>query len=186
MKKILLVVVAMLCIATVSAQSKFESSVKQAAQTVASQKWAVGLRVGAGIQADAECFYAGDKYFEGRFGLFLATSNYAVAPLADFTVLHNWNCFNWNWTPKVATWYLDAGCGINVGGKAHLAYTGAAGSIKFGMKFKKVPIRLAVDYTPVIGVQIDYGKDYYGNNYSDAYFYGAGLTNFGVSATYCF
>ena len=48
MKKIFLVLAAALCVATVSAQNKFESQVKQAAQTIASQKWSVGLRLGSG------------------------------------------------------------------------------------------------------------------------------------------
>ena len=68
MKKILLIVVALFCITTVSAQSKFESSVKNAAQTVASQKWSAGLRVGSGVQGYAECFYSDKAYVEGRLG----------------------------------------------------------------------------------------------------------------------
>ena len=60
MKKILLVMVALLCVTTVSAQSKLE----EAANYVASQKWSVGLRVGSGLQADAECFYSDKAYVE--------------------------------------------------------------------------------------------------------------------------
>lgn len=177
MKKILLVVVAMLCVATVSAQSKFESSVKQAAQTVASQKWAVGLRVGSGLQADVEWLYSGDKYVEARLGM-----AWVSGIGADFTILHNWNCCNWNWTPSVATWYLDAGVGLNVGGSAHIATLGVAGQVKFGMKFKKVPIRLALDFTPAFGPRIGYGNgEVYG-----ADFYTNGICNLGASATFCF
>ena len=63
MKKFLLVMMALFCVATVSAQNKV-------IDTITSQKWSVGLRATYGIQAVAECFYAGDKYFEGRLGLF--------------------------------------------------------------------------------------------------------------------
>ena len=176
MKKFLLVVVAVLCVATVSAQSKFESSVKQAAQTVASQKWSVGLRVGSGLQADAECFYAADKYVELRFGM-----QYVAGLNADFTILHNWNVCNMNWTPSAGKWFLDAGVGANVGGKGHYAYVGVAGQVKLGIKFDAAPVRLALDFTPSFGPEFGYGKDWFGVTYNRW-----GLCNLGLSATYCF
>ena len=195
MKKIFLVLAAALCVATVSAQNKFESSVKQAAQVVASQKWSVGLRVGAGAQVDAECFYAGDKYLEGRLGLGI------IGGLgADFTALHNWNCYNWDWTPSVGKWYLDAGVGANVGGNGGWVYAGVAGAVKFGIKFNKVPIRLAIDYTPVLGVHVVYGQTHTETVTDDAGvttevkthvpsklgFHDKGFYNLALSATYCF
>ena len=172
MKKIFLVLAAALCVATVSAQNKFESSIKNAAQTIASQKWSVGLRATYGVQAISECFYTGDKYFEGRLGIFGGAA-------ADFTVLHNWNCFNWDWTPSAGQWFLDAGVGANLGGTAHNMWVGVAGDVKFGIKFNNVPIRLAVDYTPVIAWNFNYHgvKD----NIHTPGFY-----NFALSATYCF
>ena len=176
MKKIFFVLAAALCVATVSAQNKFESSVKQAAKTVAAQKWSVGLRAGAGAQIDAECFYAGDKYLEGRLGLGV------IGGLgADFTALHNWNCCNWDWTPSVGQWFFDAGCGLNVGGREHFAYIGVAGQAKLGIKFNNVPIRLAIDWTPSFGP----GIAYFGG-FSHTEFFKYGLCNLGLSATYCF
>ena len=53
MKKIFLVLAAALCVATVSAQNKFEQGVDKLVKTAAAQKWSVGLRVGAGAQVDA-------------------------------------------------------------------------------------------------------------------------------------
>ena len=195
MKKIFLVLAAALCVASVSAQSKFETSVKQAAQAVASQKWSVGLRVGSGLQVDAECFYAGDKYVEGRLGL-----GWIGGLGADFTALHNWNCCNWNWTPNAGAWFLDAGVGVNLGGAKHFMYVGVAGQVKFGIKFNKVPIRLAVDVTPAIGpcfalpytetvevANANGGVDRVKVKYGGAAgFYANGLLNLGLSATYCF
>ena len=172
MKKILLSLVALLCVTTVSAHG-FQS----AANAVASQKWSVGLRVGSGLQADAEWFYSDKAYVEGRFGM-----QYVSGVTADFTVLHNWNCCNWNWTPKVGSWFLDAGVGVNVGGVANYAYVGVAGQAKFGVKFNAVPIRLSLDWTPSVGPAIIYipgagaGAGY--NKW--------GLCNVGVSATWCF
>ncbi len=195
MKKIFLVLAAALCVATVSAQNQFESSVKQAAQTIASQKWSVGLRLGSGAQVDAECFYAGDKYVEARLGL-----GWLNGFGADFTVLHNWNCFTWDWTPQAGQWFLDAGVGVNLGGAKHFMYVGVAGQAKFGIKFNKVPIRLAIDVTPAFGPYfhlpysemvevpnasggVDKVKVKYGGGVG---FYSHGLLNFGLSATYCF
>ena len=179
MKKILLVIAAvMLCASSVSAKSKFVDA-------IASQKWSLGLRVGGGVHADAECFYGKNTYVEARFGM-----SYLAGVSADFQAFHNWNCCNWNWTPSVGKWYLDAGVGFNLGGFAHYAYGGVAGQVKFGLKFKKVPIRLSVDYSPVIGVCGWYynGKTDLGDSvsYNSAYFYSKGFANLGVSATYCF
>jgi hypothetical protein len=171
MKKCLLILVALFCVTTVSAQSK----VKDAANYVASQKWSAGLRVTYGVQAVAECFYSDKAYFEGRLGIFNGAS-------ADFTVLHNWNCFAWNWTPQAGQWFLDAGVGGNIGGAAHFCYGGVVGQVKFGIKFNKVPIRLAVDYTPAINIRGTYGKNV--DNKVDLYT--AGFWNGGLSATYCF
>ena len=176
MKKIVLSLVALLCVASVSAQSKFESSVKSAAKAVASQKWSVGLRVGSGLQADAECFYSDKAYVEARLGM-----QYVAGVCADFTVLHNWNCFNMDWTPSAGQWFFDAGVGVNLGGVAHVATVGVAGCAKLGIKFNAAPVRLSVDFTPVIGPRIGYGKGWSGADFNTW-----GLCNLGVSATYCF
>lgn len=183
MKKILLSLVALLCVATVSAQSKFESSVKNAAQTVASQKWSAGLRVGSGVQGYAECFYSDKAYVEGRLGFQYVGSAYVgSAPItADFTILHNWNVCTMDWTPSAGKWFFDAGVGLNVGGKAHLATIGVAGCAKLGIKFDSAPVRLSVDFTPAFGPEIGYGK-----GWSGADFHKWGLCNLGVSAAYCF
>jgi hypothetical protein len=171
MKKIFLVLAAVaLCVSTASAKGKF-------VETVTSQKWSVGLRATYGIQAVAECFYSGDKYLEGRLGLFGGLA-------ADFTVLHNWNVGNWDWTPKVGKWYLDAGVGGSLGGSRGHMYGGVTGDVKFGIKFKKVPIRLAVDYSPMIAIGGFYGK-YKGDSHN-VHLYGAGFANAAISATWCF
>ena len=167
MKKILLVMMAVLCVASVSAQGKF----KDAVNTVTSQKWSVGLRATYGVQVAAECFYSDKAYLEGRLGIFNGAT-------ADFTVLHNWNCCNWDWTPSVGKWYLDAGVGGNIGGNAHCCYGGIVGQAKFGIKFNKVPIRLAIDYSPAINIVGVYG--------GKAALYTAGFYNGGLSATWCF
>lgn len=170
MKKVLLIMAAMLCVATVSAK-------KSVVDVAKSSDWSVGLRATYGIQAVAECFYSGDKYFEGRLGLFGGLA-------ADLTVLHNWNLYNWNWTPKVGKWYLDAGCGASLGGSAGYMYGGVTGDVKFGIKFKKVPIRLAVDYTPIIAIGGAYGK--YKGDSGNVGLYTPGFANFALSATWCF
>lgn len=176
MKKILLSLVALLCVAAVSAQNKFESSVKSAAQTVASQKWSAGLRVGTGLQGYAECFYSNKAYVEARLGF-----QYVAGVTADFTALHNWNVCTMDWTPSAGKWFFDAGVGAHVGGISHLVTVGVAGCAKLGIKFDSAPVRLSLDFTPVIGPAIGYG---YGG--SGAVFHKWGLCNLGVSAAYCF
>lgn len=196
MKKIFLVLAAALCVATVSAQNNLESQVKQAAQTLAAQKWSVGLRVGTGAQLEAECFYSSNAYFEGLLGIDLLN---LAHPGVDFTVLHNWNCCTWDWTPSAGQWFLDAGVGVNVGGHGKGLWCGIAGQAKFGIKFNNVPIRLAVDVTPVVGPWINYGYKETTEVEVDgvvtktevkhkatAGFRGLGLVNAAISATYCF
>lgn len=176
MKKFFLVLVAVLCVASVSAQKT---------------KWAAGLRATYGVQAVGEYFYSSDKYAEARLGIF-------GGACADFTALHNWNCCNWDWTPSVGKWYLDAGVGLNLGGAKQVVFGGVAGQVKFGIKFNKVPIRLSVDYTPVVGVAGTYpnaeqrmvNKELkeagYAPAYGGAHLYTPGFYNFALSATWHF
>lgn len=178
MKKFLLVLAAMFCVATTaSAAGKFKTSAQKAVQTVASQKWSVGARIGSGFQAQAECFYSDNKYVEGRLGMSWVFGGIS----ADFSVLHNWNVCNMDWTPDAGLWFIDAGVGANVGGVANFATVGVAGQVKLGIKFYEVPIRLAIDFSPVIGPAFLYGDG------DTAYgFNTMGLCNLGISATYCF
>ena len=212
MKKLLLVMMAALCVATVSAKGGVKDFVNNS-------KWSAGLRVGSGLQADAECFYGKKTYIEARFGM-----AWLGGVTADFTALHNWNCCNWNWTPEVGSWFLDAGVGANIGGAKCFAYGGVAGMVKFGIKFKKAPVRLSIDYTPVIGIagtymskeerqmfklagaledgmggfdtgigsaskmgaDVDAAKREYKKAFHKPYFHTMGFANVGISATYCF
>lgn len=191
MKKIFLVMAAMLCVASVSAQNK----IKDAANYVASQKWSVGLRVGAGEQAVAECFYSDKAYIEGRLGLGVVGVKESGL-FVDFTAIHNWNCFAWDWTPSAGQWYLDAGVGASVAGNGAFAAVGVVGQAKFGIKFNKVPIRLAVDFSPAFGYHHTYahevkvegeeGKVVLETKPAHGAFWKTGMLNGGISATYCF
>ena len=70
------------------------------------------------------------------------------------------------------------GVGAFLGGAGHHIHYGIAGVAKFGVLFKKVPIRLSIDYTPQLGL----ASYYHGGG---THFHG-GWANFGVSAAYCF
>ena len=174
MKRFLFILAVAFCMATTASA---QVTLKEAAQAVASQKWSIGARVGSGFQAQTECFYAPDKYVEGRLGMAWVHGGIS----ADFTLLHNWNVCVMDWTPDDGEWFLDAGVGLNVGGVPHLATVGIAGQIKLGVKFTEVPIRLAIDFSPAIGPAFVYGS---GECSSD--FNVMGLCNLGLSATYCF
>jgi hypothetical protein len=180
MKKIILVLAALFCVATVSAKDgKFVSGVKDFGNAVAEQTWTAGLRIGSGLQATAEWMYSDAAYVEGRFGM--SWCNAGAVVMADFTALHNWNVCTMDWTPSAGEWFFDAGCGVGVGGREHYCYVGAAGCAKLGIKLNSVPLRIAVDWTPVIGPEIAYG-----GGQSAAAFNKYGLANFGVSCAYCF
>lgn len=165
MKKFFLAMVAMLCVATASAQDK----------------WSVGLRLGSGAQVESEFFYSDKAYLEGLLGLSLFDN------LLDFSLIHNWNCCQWNWTPNAGDWFLDAGVGGRVGGNGDCCFFGVAGQVKFGIEFNRVPIRLALDVTPSFGPVITYGKTVEGVKVkSHTGFYNDGILSFGLSATWRF
>lgn len=166
MKKFILVMVAALCVVSASAQSK----VKDAFGIDQNSRCALGLRVGSGTYAVGEYFYGKDVYLDGRIGWEWGSG-------FNFTALHMWNPKEWNWTPNLGWWFVDAGAGAFVGAGYHQVNFGVAGSAKFGILFKKVPIRLAVDVTPKIGLYAYNGS---------VHFWGTGIFNGGLTATYCF
>ena len=176
MKKFLVALVALFAVTAVSAQENN-----------------VGLRVGSGTDFDLVGKVGlGGNYIEGRLGF--------GGSHVNITGIYNWEIAEWNWTPSVGKWFFDAGVGVNLGGAKHFMYVGVAGQAKFGIKFNKVPIRLAIDVTPAFGPYfhlpysemvevpntsggVDKVKIKYGGG---AGFYSHGLLNFGLSATYCF
>ncbi len=177
MRKLVLSLAICLCALTASAQ----------------QKWAIGGRIGSGVQAQAELRFASQNYVEARFGLYYATAG--ATAMADFTALYNWNVCSMNWTPKAGEWFFDAGIGLNVGGREHYAYVGPAGCARLGIKFKNAPVRLAIDWTPAFGAGISYWSSQtivMGNNSvkikggNSSEFNKWGLCNFGLSCVYCF
>jgi hypothetical protein len=166
MKKILLIMAAVLCVATASAQNKAKSAFNISQDT----RCAVGLRVGTGAELVGEVFYGKDVQIEGRLG-WNWDSGFSVS------ALHVWNPKDWAWTPDLGWWFFDAGVGAFVGaGHGHVNF-GVAGEAKFGILFKNVPIRLSIDVTPHIGLVA------YNGGMS---FYRTGLFNGGLTATYCF
>ena len=167
MKKIILIIAAVFCMASVaSAQSK----VKDAFGIDQNSRCALGLRFGSGAQVVGEYFYAKDVYIDARLG-------YDWGQGFGLTALHMWNPKDWTWTPDLGWWFVDAGAGAFVGLPGYGVTFGIAGSAKFGILFKNVPIRLAVDVTPRLGLYA--GQGHVG-------FYRTGIFNGGISATYCF
>lgn len=185
MKKIILSLAVVLFAASASAQNWVNEATD-------ASKWAVGLRVLSGFQAQAEYKLSDTNYVEGRFG---AGWQSFGGVHAHFEALYNWHLFDWDWTPNAGTWFFDAGCGVAVGGREHYAYVGAAGQAKFGIKFKGAPFKLAFDWTPYIGPGITYGYKYpyldsnlnvHYKKETHAGFNEWGFCNFGISCVYCF
>lgn len=168
MKRLFLIMAAMMCITTLSAQ-----------------KLSLGGRVGSGFQAVGQYEITDNSYVEARFGaswnnpLFTREVNGHISQhrvMADFTALYNWHILEFDWTPHTGLWFLDAGCGVNVGGREHYAYVGAAGMARLGIKFYDLPLSVAFDWTPCFGPGI-----FYGGGYSTSGFNDLGLANLGIS-----
>ena len=139
--------------------------------SASAQDWTVGGRIGGGLQAVAEYSPEAGRYWEGRLGLSILNG-----ALADFTALHNWNIATMDWTPSAGEWFFDAGVGVGIGGAAKYAFVGVAGCAKLGIKFNNAPLKLSLDYAPVIGPCFADGVGL--NNY--------GFANLGLSLVYCF
>ena len=156
MKKLLLALAFVFCAASVSAQG-----------------WGLGARVGASVQLQAEYQFASENYLDARLGV-----AFPQGLDVGLTVIHQWNIGNWDWTPRAGTWFFDAGVGAEAALLLHDnggVYAGVAGDAKFGIKFNKVPIKLAIDYTPGLGCLFADGGGFSGRWF-----------NFGLSCVYCF
>ena len=122
--------VAALCVVSASAQSQ----VKDAFGIDQNSRCSLGLRVGSGTYVVGEYFYGKDAYIDARIGWEWANG-------FNLTALHMWNPKDWNWTPNLGWWFVDAGAGAGafVGAGYGQVNFGVAGSAKFGILFKKVP-----------------------------------------------
>ncbi|MBQ5692220.1 MAG: hypothetical protein IIW50_03375 [Alistipes sp.] len=177
MKKILLAAAFVLCAFSVSAKD-----------------WAIGARVTGGVSVQAEYTLSSENYLEGRLGVgFIGGTGF------DLTGLYQWNICNMDWTPKVGKWFFDAGVGASVGMGGKTLFAGVTGDAKLGIKFKKVPIKLALDYSPCIGLwfvgnrSLDEGVGAgfngtraSGSNGGGIKLRNQGFFNFGLSCVYCF
>jgi hypothetical protein len=98
MKKIILVMVAALCVVSASAQSK----VKDGFGIDQDARCSLGLRVGSGTYVVGEYFYGKDVYIDGRVGWEWGSG-------FNLTALHMWNPKDWNWTPKLGLYAYNGG-----------------------------------------------------------------------------
>ncbi|MBR5864832.1 MAG: hypothetical protein IKY89_01020 [Alistipes sp.] len=140
------------------------------------QNWAVGARVGSGLQAVGQYGYNANNYVEARLGAcWLDTKHGGIT--ADATVLHNWKIYTMDWTPSAGEWFFDAGVGLSGGGDRYHGYVGIAGMARLGFTFYEVPLSISVDYTPVIGP-----------NFSKVHtdLHNMGFANLGITCTYNF
>ncbi|MBR5133746.1 MAG: hypothetical protein IKV29_06555 [Alistipes sp.] len=128
MKKLLLALVAMLMVASVSAQQ---------------HKNSIGLRLGWGVEAQYERHFSSKNYLEANLGLY-GFNEFSV------NATYNWNLCEWNWTPSVGKWFLSAGVGGSLSAwKGGYFNVGVAGDVAFGLRFKK-PFTLSLDYRPTL------------------------------------
>lgn len=169
--------------------------------SVSAKDWAIGARVTGGIQVQGEYTLSSENYLEGRLGLGLIGGTGF-----DLTGLYQWNICNMDWTPKAGKWFFDAGVGASVGMGGKTLFAGVTGDAKLGIKFNKVPIKLAIDYSPCLGLWFggagagaglggDVGMGYINEFTTRAaangttggvHFRNQGFFNFGISCVYCF
>lgn len=172
MKRFYTLVVALIAsIATLSAQEN-------------SKDWGVGLHIG--INPSFVVRYTGlgevagkPMYLEGRLG----TRNIAI-PL-DGTAIAAWECVKFG-ESHVGDFSFDAGVALNAGGMSPTDFWIDGGALlRLDYTFKKTPISLSFDYTPLVGVMCGFvtcvNEKYH--FYSD---WERTLTNFGLSFTYNF
>lgn len=150
MKKIILTAIASLMALCASAQA-FE----------------IGGRVDGGVQAVANVFLGSKHYVELRAGANVDYTNF------DLTGLFQWQLLKFG---SRGNFFFDAGAGFNMGA-ASKGHFGIAGDAKVGIKFK-APVKLSIDYSPVIGWRWGYQKH--------GKFFTPGLYKFGISCVYCF
>lgn len=114
-------------------------------------KNSIGLRLGYGAELQYERHFSSENYLEVNAGLsgFVGNAFFANAT-------YNWNCFEWNWTPRAGKWFLSAGVGASAGtwgladGDKKLGFqVGVCGDVAFGIRFN-APVTLSLDYRPTI------------------------------------
>lgn len=147
------------------------------ASTASAQEWGAGIRIGSGFQGVAQKSFANENYIEARLGMDWMHSGVIIA---DFSALYVWNIANMDWT-DTGNWFFDAGLGLNLGGKSHYATVGAQLMARLGYTFENSPISLALDWSPVLGAEIAYMKDFSESNFNER-----GIANFGLSCIFRF
>ncbi len=142
------------------------------ATTAFAQKNSLGLRVGNGAEIQYDRNFESGNVLRSTVGLFDFNGSFFA------TCIYDWECFNWSdWTPKAGDWFFHAGGGAAVGycnskSKGTDFSIGVSGNAVFGIKFKKVPFTLAVDYRPTLFLLNDR--------------WGDGLLSCGLSCVYRF
>lgn len=122
-------------------------------------KNAIGLRLGNGAEVQYERHLSEKNFLKVNGGLYGLGSDVGLFG----TCTYNWNCCEWNWTPKAGSWFLNAGVGAGVGIYAKDFNLSVAGDVAFGINFKGAPFALALDYRPQLLLFNDHWGDGWGN-----------------------
>lgn len=171
MKRFYLLVVALVAsIATLSAQES-------------SKDWGIGLH--AGINPSFVVRYTGfgevagkPMYLEGRLG----TRNFVIP---DGTAIVAWECVKFG-ESHVGDFSFDAGVALNAGGWSPTDFWIDAGALlRLDYTFKKAPISLSFDYTPIVGVMCGF-TTCVSEKYHFYHDWERAITNVGLSFTYNF
>ena len=174
MKKIYtLLTLLMMSIASLSAQENTSGE---------DTKWGVGVRLGGGLELMGRYDGFGEvagkpMYLEARLGVNMPFF------LPQGTVIAAWDLLQFG-ESKVGAFTFDVGVAANAGGSSPKAWwVGVGPAAKLDYTFSKVPITLALDYTP-IACALSFG--FTTPRSASPQYFPAGLWNAAISCSYNF
>jgi len=146
------------------------------------QGWAVGGRMGSGLQVVGQKYLTGGNYLEGRLGM---GWNHGFST-SELSVLHMWHVNEMGWT-RSGVWSFDAGLGAMFGGANNYFTCGVQGVARLAYELADVPVTFGIDWSPSFGPKV-YSVYPTGGDVrvTQSAFSGRGLANLGVTCIYRF
>jgi len=144
------------------------------------QDWAIGGRMGSGLQVVGQRYFTGGNYLEARLGV---GWNHGFAT-SELSALHMWHVSEMSWT-RSGVWSFDAGLGAMFGGANNYFTCGVQGVARLAYELADAPVTFGVDWSPSFGPKI-YSTTSGDVRHTRSAFSGNALANFGLSCVYRF
>jgi len=140
------------------------------------QDWAIGGRMGSGLQVVGQRHMYNGNYLEARLGM---AWNHGFAT-SELSALHVWRVREMEWTES-GMWSFDAGLGAMFGGANNYFTCGVQGMVRLGYELEDAPVAFGIDWSPSFGPRV-----YPSGSVNRSGFSGNGLANLGLSCVYRF